>query len=501
MENVGQKVATGSVWTLLFKLTERSLGIISTIILARLLVPADFGLVAMAMAVVAILELFSNFNFDVVLIREVAVERRHYDTAWTFGLVIAASIALILVMIAPAMASFYSEPRLQVVICVLGIAALVQGLENIGVVAFRREMEFHKDFLFLIGKKLTGFSVTIPLAFIFRSYWALVAGIIASRVAGIALSYYAHPYRPRISLAARKELFHFSKWLLSNNVANFGRERSPDFVVGRIAGSHSLGLYNIAQEIATLPTSELVAPVNRAAYPAYARLAHDLGKLRYTYLQVVSMVALVALPAAAGLGLTAELFVPILLGSKWLDAANLIEILALGGAISALQSSSWPVFIALGKPRTLTYLGLGSLAVMLPLLVALTSWRGAEGAAIAYLVTMSFMVLVTYTLLLRDLALSLGELLRVFWRPLIAIVWMAAVVLGLEAQWTEPAGITAQALHLGITIAAGAATYGTAVVMLWLLSGKPDGAERIVIDKLWPMVRARVTLQPTLPKM
>src|SRR6185503_18986206 len=108
------------------------------------------------------------------------------------------------------------------------------------------------------------------------------------------------------------------KWLLFNNISNLGRDRSADFIVGRIAGSQALGLYNIALEIVTMPTTELVAPVNRAAYPAYARLANDLGQLRYTYLQVVSMVALLALPAAVGLGLTAKLFVPILLGPRWL---------------------------------------------------------------------------------------------------------------------------------------------------------------------------------------
>jgi O-antigen/teichoic acid export membrane protein len=482
---------------LLFKLVERSLGIVSTIILARLLVPGDFGLVAMATAVVAMLELFSNFNFDVVLIREASVERRHFDTAWTFTVVIGTSIAVLLLALAPVMATFYSEPRLQAVISALAIAAFVQGFENIGVVAFRREMHFHKDFLFMIGKKFAGFCVTIPLAFLLRSYWALVAGIIASRVTGITLSYYAHPYRPRLSLAARQELLHFSKWLLASNIANFGRERAPDFIIGRVAGAHSLGLYNIAQEIVSLPTTELVAPVNRAAYPAYARLAGDVSRLRYTYLQVVSMVGLLALPAAIGLGLTADLFVPILLGPSWLESAGLMQILAVAGAIGALQSSSWSVCIALGKPRTLTYLGLTSLAVMVPLLMTLASWRGAEGAAWGYLALMSLLVIVTYALLLRDLTLRLSELMRVFWRPLVAIGAMTAIVLSLEAQWPEPSELTFQALRLGLVISAGAGAYSVTVLVLWLLAGRPDGAERLAMKKLWPMVRAHLPLQWT----
>lgn len=500
MDSVGQKVAAGSAWMLLFKLTERSLGMISTIILARLLVPGDFGLVAMATAVVAILELFSNFNFDTVLIREASVERRHFDTAWTFGVIIGTAIASLLLLLAPVMASFYHEPRLRAVISVLAIAALVQGFENIGVVAFRREMTFHKEFMFLAGKKIAAFCITIPLAFTLRSHWALVAGIITSRVAGITLSYLVHPYRPRLSLDAHKELFHFSKWLLGNNIANFGRERSSDFIVGRIAGPASLGLYNVAQEIVMLPTSELVAPVNRAAYPAYARLASDIPKLRYTYLQVVSMVALVALPAAVGLGLTADLFVPILLGDNWGAAVGLMQILAVAGAIGALQSSSWSVFIALGKPRTLTYLGLGSLAIMVPLLIGLTSWKGAEGAALAYLTIMCLLVVVTYSLLLHDLALTLKGLLGVFWRPLIAIAVMAAAVLALHAVWGPAMDLGGRALRLTAAVGTGAGVYAAAIFALWSAAGMPDGAERLVVEKLWPMVRSRLPSWLAVPR-
>jgi O-antigen/teichoic acid export membrane protein len=311
---------------------------------------------------------------------------------------------------------------------------------------------------------------------------------------GMTLSYLTQPYRPRFSLTAPGELFHFSKWLLFNNIANLGRDRSSDFVVGRIAGTQALGLYNISLEIVTMPTTELVAPVNRAAYPAYARLSNDLGALRHTYLQVVSMVALVALPAAVGLGLTAKLFVPILLGPKWLDAVPLMEILAAAGAIGALQSSSWSVFLALGKARTVTLLGLASFAIMVPMLVVLTGWRGAQGAAVAQLTIMCLLVGVTYGLLLRDLKMPLSSLLGRFWRPILAMLAMTAVVLFIEAQWLAAEGFAAQMLRLLVTIACGALTYAAAVLVLWLAVGKPEGGESLILAKLWPMIRARLPL-------
>ena len=492
MEGAGKKVVAGSAWMLLFKFSERSLGIISTIVLARLLVPADFGLVALATAFIGILQLFSDFNFDVVLIRQPGMDRRQYDTAWTFNVAVAVCIAAVLLLMAPAIATFYEDSRLRAVISVLAIAVVLQGVGNIGVVQFRKELQFQKEFMFLVVGKVAGFFVTIPLAFLLRTHWALVGGIIASRLASLCMSYYAHPYRPRLSMAARGELLHTSKWLLGNNITNFSRERSSDFIVGKIVGTQGLGLYNMAQEIVTLPTTELVAPVNRAVYPMYARLLGDLSQLRHTYLQVLSMVAMIALPAAIGIGLTADLLVPILLGSNWLETIPLMEVLAVAGAIAALQSNSWSVFIALGKMRTLTYLGACSLVVMVPMLIVLTTFYGPLGAALSYLIIMSLLVVATYTLLLRDLSLSLSRLLTVFWRPLCGIGVMVVVVLALESQWTGAAGFTVGVFRLATAVSCGAGSYVLAVLILWRLAGKPDGAERIILEKLWPVFSERL---------
>jgi len=293
-------------------------------------------------------------------------------------------------------------------------------------------------------------------------------------------------------MAARGEMFHLSKWLLGNNITNFSRERSADFIVAKIAGTQGLGLYNMAQEIVTLPTSELVAPVNRAVYPMYARLLGDLSQLRRTYLQVLSMVAMIALPAAIGIGLTASLLVPILLGSNWLETIPLMQVLAVAGAIAALQSNSWSIFIALGKMRTLTYLGACSLVVMVPMLIVLTSLYGPLGAAVSYLVIMLLLVVATYTLLLRALSLNLGRLLTVFWRPLCGIGVMVVVVLALESQWTEAAGFASGVLRLAAAVSCGAGSYILSVLILWKFAGRPDGAERIVLEKLWPALNERL---------
>ena len=335
----------------LFKLAERSLGLVSIVILARLLVPADFGLVAMAMSIIGFIDLATSLSFDVALIQRPNPNREDYDTAWTLNVAVGAGCALIIAALAFPAASFYDEPRLTAVMLVLAGSWLLQGFENIGVVNFRREMDFAREFRFLASKKVVGFMVAIPLALALQSYWALIAGTVMSRFAGVLFSYGMQPFRPRFSLAASKELFSFSGWLLLNNILIATLAEIPLFLIGRIHGPRALGLFTVGAEIAFLPATELVAPINRAVLPGYARMATNPETLRDGFVDIISVILIVALPASFGLAAIAEPLVKVVLGAKWLDAIPVIETLAFCGALVAMQSNNYSAYIALGQQR------------------------------------------------------------------------------------------------------------------------------------------------------
>ena len=189
MRELNKKMARGAVWMALLRFTVRSIGLISTMILARLLVPADFGLVAMATSIMAFLELATAFRFDIPLIQNQNAEDRHFDTAWTLNALFGVGLTVLLLILAYPAAEFFREDRLFAVINVLAFGFLITGFENIGVVNFRKQLDFRKDFVLLLAKKLVGFCVTIPLAFALRSYWALVAGIVVGNAIGVAITY------------------------------------------------------------------------------------------------------------------------------------------------------------------------------------------------------------------------------------------------------------------------------------------------------------------------
>ncbi len=205
----------------LFKLVERGLGLISTLILARLLAPEDFGVIAMALSFIAMAELLSAFSFDTAIIQNQSATKAHYNSAWTCSVLLGLSITLLMISLAYPIANFYRKPELMWVVIALSFGPFLTGAQNIGVVAFLKELDFRKEFKFQVSRKFISFLIVVPLAFLFRSYWALVTGILVSKLAGTVISYLRHPYRPRPDLSKVGVLFNFSRWLLVNIYAGF----------------------------------------------------------------------------------------------------------------------------------------------------------------------------------------------------------------------------------------------------------------------------------------
>jgi len=484
-------MAKGAAWMVTLKIVERSLGLISTVILARLLIPNDFGLIAMAMSIFAIIELMSAFGFDTALIQNQDARRTHYDTAWTLNVLFGLFSALVLASLAAPAAGFYNEPRLINIIYLLAIGAFIQGFENIGTVFFRKEMEFNKEFKFIISKKIIAFCVTVPLAIILKSYWALVIGMLAFRVSGVFFSYAFHPYRPKFSLAEWRQLFNFSKWLLITNLLNFLRIRSANFTIGRFSGANALGLYSIAQEISELPTTEMVMLINRGIFPGYAKLSKDINDLRDGFLNVISVIYLIALPAGAGVAATAELFVPVLLGNKWLDTIPLIQILAFYGVTISVQINSPLVYYALNKPKISTYIAALYIMVLLPLLIWLTSIASAIGAAWAYLITALVFLPINYSILFIHLQLVSTDFIAKIWRPVFASIFMYLVVNYYTQSTQYLITHIGYAVQMMLAILLGIITYIVILLGLWILSHKPDGAEKIVLHKFIPIIKSK----------
>jgi O-antigen/teichoic acid export membrane protein len=348
-------------------------------------------------------------------------------------------------------------------------------------VNFRKELNFGADFTYGIAAKLCSFVATVPLAFLLRSYLALVLGMVVTAAARLALSYTMHPYRPTLALSRWRETLSFSVWLLFANILGSLYRRADTFLISKLAGAVPLGVYTIAHEISSLPTSELVAPIRRAILPGYAKIAREPERLRATFVESFALIVLFSTPIAAGIGLTADPVVRLFLGSKWLDAIPLIQILALFGLFRSCTANVFPAYAAIGQPRLEALVTFAGAVVGVPLLTWGTYRWGVVGTAWTSTVAAAVHATINLAMASRVLKLSLKTVLSAIWRTAGAVAAMTVLVFLVGNSWPEANAPVALAAKLTALAAVGGASYVVVHLALWRICGRPEGAERYVL--------------------
>ena len=473
-------VISSALLTVGMRWTDRLIGFVSTLILARLLAPEDFGVIAMASLVIGLADVLLDLGVNVALIRNASATPADYDTAWTLRMVQAILATAIVAAAAPWAAVYFTEPRLVPVMLALSASFVLSAAENIGIITFQKEMLFTRDFKFLFTRRMFGFVVTIAAAFWLQSYWALVIGSLAGRAFGAGLSYVMHPMRPRLSLEKWRDIFAVSQWLLLRNSANFLDARLHQMVVGRREGTEVMGIYALADEIAALPTTELLAPLNRVLFPAFVRVKDDLAELKRVYLLALGVQALIGVPAGVGLALVADEAVQLLLGVKWRAAASFIEVIAIANVVSAIGVSGIYVMLTLDQSRFTAIYSWMQVFVFTAGAFLLLPEGGALSIAWLRLAVAIFGIGFFYAMLKRVLKdLRSVEIVATIYRPLLAAALMSAAVIELDtlAHWGVFPLICAK-------IALGALAYTTGVVVLWSVAGRPPGPEAYLIKNI-----------------
>lgn len=455
----------------------RAIGLVSTLILVRLLSPADFGTVGLAMVTFAILDTMSDLSFEKALIRMSNPQPDHYNTAWTLNIIRGAVVAVALVAAGPLLALFVDEPNVEPICYAVACMSLLQGFQNIGMVNYPRAFQFSQIFKFQLTAKLVGFVVTITAAFVLRSFWALVIGTIASRLILVPLSYAMHSYRPRLSLALWKDMFHFSKWLVVINLQVMIENYAMVLVVGRIGGPTGIGLFQVANEIGTLPSSEVAAPIRQPLYVSYTRHLDDMRGFRHQYISGLGLTLTLLIPACIGLWLMAGPITTLFLGAKWTDAQPILELCALLGLFEAAAHCTNDVFTALNRQDRFAKLYMVSLTVRILAIVSGALLGHIEGAVLGLLVSTAFNAFFLNFHVARLTGLTIADYARVIWRSLFAAVLMSGCVLWLNGIWAEPSDMFSAFLRLFAISGLGALVHMSTLFILWRATGSPPGPE------------------------
>lgn len=475
-KNTYKNLFRGVAWSTSMRWVLRAIGFLNVIILARLLTPEAFGIVVMATLVIGFTTNFTQMGIQQLIIREQNVDDDLINTGWTMLVLQALLIALLLVVSSPLMADYFDEERLPLVIFVLAVALVIESFSNIGITLARKDLEFSIDFKANVYRRLSAFFITLALVIWLRDYWALVLGRLFSAPVAVFFTYRLHPYRPRFCLSHFRLFLNYSYSIIPLRMAKFLNEKIGAIIVGGVSSAASLGIYNIAHDLASMFTREIAEPLGRGLMPGYAKMVDQPRKLAMTYIRVLAVGSAVVLPVGVGLCLVAEYMVPLLLGEQWLEAVVYVQYLSIFATLLSLQRMmSTQILIVTGHEARAAILAWIRLALLFAACLVAVSIQGPLGVAMVSPAVGFVLLPITVAFLVKSIDCSLAEVLWALWRPVLSVLVMAFALYEINAALE-----LSMLPMLLLLVSAGGLAYGLSMALTWFLSGRPEGIEYLL---------------------
>jgi lipopolysaccharide exporter len=425
------RVLRGGMWIFAARFTSRVLGLASLMILARVLVPDDFGLMGIGLIVIETLELFSETGFEQALVQRKGQIEEFVDTAWTVTILRGFLLGGFVLLVAPVIGLFFDDDRVAGMLQVLALSPVVKGFANAHVVSFARDLEFDKRFLLNGGGALIQATVAVTIAVLAPSVWALVFGLLAGNLGRVILSFLLTDKRPRLSYSGARfrTLFSYGRWILGSKVLMFLSTQGDDILVGKLLGADVLGYYRLSYRISNMPATELATIVSTAVFPAFAKVQDDFARLRRAFLQTFELTTVVSFLFGGLILVLADVLVSIVLGEKWISIVPLVRILCIYGMMRSMGASYGSVFQALGRPDLITKIQLFNLAVLAAVIFPMTMRWGVVGVAGAVVAASAGAAPVNIWLILKVTETPAARLAN----PVVRAVFYLVVCLGSPA--------------------------------------------------------------------
>lgn len=413
-DSVIEQTKSGVRWVGIGQIGIRFISMASTIVLARLLMPADFGTIALARLVLGFILLFGAWGIDAAIIVEEKRSKELLNAAFWINLTIMSILALICFLIIPFVVKFYQMPILKPILIWLGIGLILQSLELVPRSILNKDLNYSYLTRVTLIVELLVNSLLIVMAFMGFGVWSLVVSqIIASPLRAIAL-WIKTGWFPswQFKRSDVKYLMSFGRNILGSELLRYANQNTDYFIIGKVLNAVKLGYYTFAYNLANWPVENIVKIVNTVSLPALSKVQSNQRELRNIFLKMTQMVSVITFPVFGFLlGATAEI-VTLIYGQKWAPAVRPLQIIILFGVIRSVFAPSGRIFLIKKKPAYLFYLNLAQL----PLLVA-GVWFGAHygeiiGVAIAVAIVLSLGGIATLIIVTRLLEMSAGEFLK-----------------------------------------------------------------------------------------
>ncbi|MBP2276032.1 lipopolysaccharide biosynthesis protein [Sphingomonas sp. PL20] len=480
---IAGRVSRSAIWLIGSRLGAKAIDFASLLVLAWILTPQDFGVVAVAMTLVQIMEAIFELPISQVLVRSDAISRPLLNTAFTLGALRGLLLGGILVLLAWPFSHIYGDARLLPLIAFLALAPSFRGLVSPKMAEFARAIDFRRDLVIEVSSKVAGFAIAATCALLTRSYWAIAMGTVATPAMMVVISYILAPFRPRLSLAHWPTFSSFVGWTTAAQAVTAINWQIDWLILGRVVSREQLGTFSLASNLSGLPEQAIIKPIIRPLLSAFSLIRNDPARLREAYLRTATSIFAAGLPLMLGLSLLAEPAVRLALGPKWQNAWPYLELLALTLIPPLFTSPLGPLAMALGRTNVFLRQSLCELCIRVPAAILGALWFGVYGVIGGRAVTSVLMSLVS-AWFVRDLIgiPIIRQLLRP-WRPALA---GGALVLVLAALRPDLAILNGPVLALSL-IGCGfcaIAAYAATMLLTWFLSGSPSGFESAAIGAM-----------------
>jgi O-antigen/teichoic acid export membrane protein len=389
MSGYTKRTIIGVSWMSGFRVVTRIIAFARIIILARILVPSQFGVFGIATMALALLEILTETGINVFLVQEKEDIKRYVNDAWLISIIRGILIAIFIILTAPYVASFFNIQQSIGLLFFISVVPFMRGFINPSEVTFQKELQFNKEFYFRTAIFGLDSLVAIIVSLITHSAVGLVFGLIAGTILEIILSFTIIKPIPTLdfNLQKLKKIFHSGKWVTLFGVFNYAASKGDSMAIGKILGPGPLGIYQIGYTIATMPVSEIADVANRVTFPVYSKISEELQRLKEGFIKTTLLVSAISIL----LGIIIfffprELFI-LIFGQKWADTMIVLKPLAIYGAIRGISNTASSLFLALGKQKYVAGITFLRFAVLAITIVPFTLSLGLLGAGYSVLLS------------------------------------------------------------------------------------------------------------------
>jgi PST family polysaccharide transporter len=394
--NLKSRSVKGGFSTIGAQVVSFVMNISSTIIMARLLAPQDFGLVAMVTAVTGFVSIFKDLGLSQAVIQREHLDQKQVSSLFWINVLISLGIALIVTLLAPVLVNFYSEDRLFLITMAFSGSILISGLSLQHNALMKRQMEFQKLSLIQIGSTAASLLTGVYMAWAGYGYWAIVATMVLPPFFTSLALWFVCNWRPNLSFNTDKvgSYLKFGASITGFDMINYFSRNMDNVLIGKFVGSAALGLYTKAYQLLLLPITQLRNPLFSVALPALSTLQNDVEKYKAFYKRFLFTLAFFSMPLVAYMAVFSDELVLIVLGDQWIKASSIFQILAITAFIQPVLGTTGLVLISTGRvKRYFTWGVINAVAVVTAFVIGV-QW-GVEGVAIAYAIVNYILVLPT----------------------------------------------------------------------------------------------------------